>query len=118
MTGWPGCRNDTSSRHRPAFALVPARRPMTQASAWQLLQALEACTSFVLSQSNGLFVEPDVFHAPAVVHAVDHCRQTLHPRLPAGGPARMEDDRTCPLLLQCSVDFPDQLFAPFLIALA
>ena len=31
-----------------------------------------------------LLVEPDVFHPPTVEQAVDHDREPLNPRLPAG----------------------------------
>src|SRR6202023_3962399 len=39
-----------------------------------------------------LFVEPAVFEAPAVVNTVHHDGQPFHPRLPAGGAHRVEDD--------------------------
>src|SRR5260370_37720336 len=63
-------------------------------------------------------VEPDVFHAPAVEDAVDHRRQPLDLRLPAGRCEAVQDDRPCPILLQLPVDLPHQLLAFFLIGLA
>ena len=39
------------------------------------------------------------------------------PGMPAGRPARVEDHRPRPFLLQCCVDVPDQLFADFRIGL-
>ena len=46
----------------------------------------------------GLIVEPDVFHAPAVVDAVGHQCQALDPGLPAGGAGRVVEDRPDPRL--------------------
>src|SRR5439155_13481840 len=65
-----------------------------------------------------LLVEPDIFHAPAVVHAVDHRRQTFDPGMSAGRPARMEDDRPRAFPLQCRIDVPDQRLAAVLVGLA
>ena len=61
-------------------------------------------------------VEPDVFEAPAVVDAVDHHRQPLHLRLPAGREAFVSYDRARPLLLQFLVDLPYQRLALLLVA--
>src|SRR6266478_7273274 len=65
-----------------------------------------------------LLVEPDVFHAPTVDHAIDHRWQTFHLGLPAGRAPRMKNDRPRPLLLQCPIDIPDQLSAPLRVGLA
>src|SRR5262249_27266353 len=46
-----------------------------------------------------LLVEPDVFHAPAVVDAVDHRRQPVDPGLPAGRGDPVENDRPGSVLL-------------------
>src|SRR5438045_70305 len=59
-----------------------------------------------------LFVEPDVFHAPAVVDAVDHRGQPLHLRSPADPAAVVVDDRSGAVLGQFPFKLPDQLFAP------
>jgi len=56
-------------------------------------------------------VEPDVFHAIAVVDAVDHCRQALHIGLLAGAAARIENNRPGALLGQSPFDLPYQLLA-------
>ena len=60
-----------------------------------------------------LLVEPDVFHAPAVVDAVDHDREPLDIGLLAGRAARIEDDRSCRILRQLPFDLPYQLLALF-----
>src|SRR5438552_436970 len=60
-------------------------------------------------------VEPNVLEAPAVVDAVDHRRQPLHLRLPAGRSDAVRDDRPRAVLLQLTVDLPYQLLAFFLI---
>src|ERR1700738_417588 len=61
-------------------------------------------------------VEPHVFHAPAIVLAVDHDGQPLQLGLPAGRGAEMIDDWPRPVLLQFLVDFPDQLAALLLVS--
>src|SRR5216683_1571310 len=65
----------------------------------------------------GLFVEPDVFHAPAVVDAVDHDRQSLDVGLPAVPGRGVEDDRPNAVLGQLLLDLPHQRFALFLVRL-
>jgi hypothetical protein len=55
-----------------------------------------------------LLVEPNVFHAPTVEQAVDHDREPLHPRLPAGRKPRVKDDRPYPVFRQFPFDLPDQ----------
>src|SRR5229473_8503510 len=60
-----------------------------------------------------LLVEPDVFHAPAVVDAVDHDREPLDIGLLTGRAARIEDDRSCRILRQLPFDLPYQLLALF-----
>src|ERR1700730_11292005 len=62
-----------------------------------------------------LLVEPNVFEAPAVIDAVDHRRQPLHLRLPAGRGDAVKDDRPSALLLRVTVDLPHVCFAFFLI---
>ena len=53
-----------------------------------------------------LLVEPDVFHARAIGDAVDHYRQTLHLRLPAGRAAIVKDDRSGAVLRQFPLALP------------
>ena len=60
-----------------------------------------------------LLVEPDVFHAPAVVDAVDHDREPFDIGLLAGRAARIEDDRSCRILRQLPFDLPYQLLTLF-----
>src|SRR5580704_5272865 len=64
-----------------------------------------------------LSVEPDIFHAPAIVDAVDHDRQTPECGLPAGCGIVVEDDRPGTVELQPAIDLPHQLTAPLLIFL-
>jgi hypothetical protein len=60
--------------------------------------------------SPALFIEPDVFHAVAVVDAVDHRLQPLDIGLRARPAARIEDDRPGAVLGQPPFDLPHQLF--------
>src|SRR5438477_12329555 len=62
-----------------------------------------------------LAVEPPIFHAPAIVLAVDHDRYALELRLPAGRGAKVVDDRPRAILLQFLVDVPDQALALLLV---
>src|SRR6266478_495536 len=62
-------------------------------------------------------VEPPIFHAPAIVLAVDHDCDALELRLPAGGSAEVVDDRSRAVLLQFLVDVPDQALALLLVGL-
>src|SRR5215468_4430463 len=64
-----------------------------------------------------LFVEPDVFHAPAVVDAVDHQCQPLDLGPPTDPSAIVVDDRPRVVLRQLAFDFPRQGFALLLIGL-
>src|SRR2546430_4535069 len=65
-----------------------------------------------------LFVQPDVFHAPAVIDAVDHDRQALHMRLPAARADRIEQHRAHRRLGQLALDLPNDLLALFGIGFA
>ena len=65
------------------------------------ITASNALVKVITKSFNGLvpfalFVEPDVFSAIAVENAIDHQRQPLDVRLPAGCAAGIEDDRTAP----------------------
>src|SRR6202040_915757 len=64
-----------------------------------------------------LFIQPDVFEAPAIVDAVDHYRQALDPGLPAGAAGRVEDDRADRGFRQHPFELPDDLLALFRIGL-
>src|SRR6266446_1315982 len=78
-----------------------------------------SCSFLYLSFSSGrLFVEPDVFHAPAVVDAVDHQGQSLDIRLPAGRAAAVKDDRPGDIFRQLALNLPQHFFAPRGVALA
>src|SRR5215469_11710736 len=48
----------------------------------------------VSAENGGLFIEPEVFEAPAVVDAVDHRGEPLDIRLPAGRRSRVINDRS------------------------
>src|SRR5271168_1664631 len=58
-------------------------------------RALHICSAHLrgVAEPHALFVEPDVFHAPAVENAVDHDRHPLDVGLLAGAVAVVEDDR-------------------------
>src|SRR5215469_16396033 len=58
-----------------------------------------------------LFVEPDVFHAPAVEDAIDHDRPPLDVGLPTRRSAVVKDDRPGAIFGQLPLNFPDQLLA-------
>src|SRR5204862_3487045 len=60
-------------------------------------------------------VEPPIFHAPAIVLAVDHDRYALELRLPAGGGAEVVDDRSRAIFLQFLIDVPDQALTLLLV---
>src|SRR3954454_19337721 len=62
-----------------------------------------------------LSIEPPIFHAPAIVLAVDHDRHALELRLPASGGAEVVDDRPRAVFLQFLVDVPDQTLALLLV---
>src|SRR5579885_3572348 len=55
----------------------------------------------------GLPVEPDVFEAPAVEHAVPNYGKALDVGLPAGADARVEDDRSRGVASEDPLDLPD-----------
>src|SRR5436305_465926 len=102
----------------PAFwasagpALVTAIIKPPANAATHGFRAIGLATPFVAPE---LPVEPDVFEAPAVVDAVDHDRQPLDRRLPAGALDIVEDDRPGAVLLQSPVDLPDQFLALVLV---
>src|SRR5258708_32677808 len=56
-------------------------------------------------------VEPPIFHAPAIVLAVDHDRDALQLRLPAGCGAEVVDDWPRAVLLPFLIDVPDKALA-------
>jgi hypothetical protein len=59
----------------------------------------------------GLFVEPGVFEASALVIAVDHHRVPLEIGLPASRQFRIEERRTRCVLGELALDPPDDLLA-------
>src|SRR5215831_1847247 len=64
-----------------------------------------------------LFVEPDVFHAPAVEDAVGHQGQVLDPGLPAGGDSRVKKHRADLCLGEGPLDLPNDVCALYWICL-
>src|SRR5437879_12741180 len=62
-------------------------------------------------------VEPPIFHAPAIVLAVDHDRDALQLRLPAGCGAEVVGDWPRAVLLQFLIDVPAQALALVLVGL-
>jgi hypothetical protein len=69
------------------------------------------------SRRRPLFVEPDVFHAPAVEDAVGHQAQVLDPGLPAGGDSRVKKHRADLCLGEDPLDLPNDVFALYWICL-
>src|SRR5438045_9539964 len=62
-----------------------------------------------------LMVEPDVFHAPAIVDAVDHDGQPFDLGVPADAAAVEVDQRLGVVLGQPPLDLPDEPLALFLV---
>src|SRR5262249_45105295 len=60
-------------------------------------------------ESGGLFIEPEVFEAPAVVDAVDHQAVPLQIGLPAGPGAIVPEDRSSRVFGQLAFDRPHEL---------
>src|SRR6516164_10274944 len=58
-----------------------------------------------------LFVEPDVFHTPAVEDAIDHARPPLDVGLPTHRAAVVKDDRPGTVFGQLSLNCPHQRLA-------
>src|SRR5258708_4342804 len=69
------------------------------------------CVVTASTGTTALLVEPDVFHTPAVIDAIDHDGEPLHIGLPAGRAARGKDDGPGAVLRQLPFDLPYQLFA-------
>src|ERR1700736_1913011 len=65
------------------------------------------------SRARGVFIEPDVFHPPAVVDAVDHDGQSFHIGLLAARANRIEQHRPDRGIRQFALDLPHDLFAFF-----
>src|SRR5439155_15650125 len=82
--------------------LANRRRALPPAAAWR---------------SRLLFVQPHVFHAPAVVDAVAHDRQAFDIGLTAVAGGKIHDDRPNALLGQFALDLPNQGLALFLVRL-
>src|ERR1041385_7104331 len=70
-----------------------------------------------LAGGYGLLVEPDVFHAPAVVDAVDRNRQVFDLGVPTDTAAIEIDQRSSAVLGQPPFDLPDQLLTLLLVRL-
>src|SRR5271163_2547281 len=137
---WAGCAARRRASNGPAVANIPKRGCITPSSRrFQYAPCLSVIAS-AAKQSRGpspvdracfvatllamttqlgalLFVEPDVFEAPAIVDAVDHDRQTLDPGLPAGAAGRVKDDRSDRSFRQHPFELPDDLLALFRIGL-
>ena len=66
---------------------------------------------WIFTQCRRLFVEPNIFHAPAVEDAVDHGRPPLDIGLPAGRAAVVKNDRPGAVLGQLALDLSHKLLA-------
>src|SRR5204863_10159063 len=89
------------------------RRYATQSACMPTSTSL--CPSLPALSPWGLSVQPHVFHAPAVVDAIDHHRQPLDLRLPAGGKNIVKNDWASSVFLQFPIDLPYQPLALVLI---
>src|ERR1051326_182237 len=65
-----------------------------------------------------LFVEPNVFHTPAIEEAVGHLREPFDIWLPAGRALGIKEDRPGAIFSQLSLDLPEHLLALRWITLA
>src|SRR3984893_15487580 len=104
-------------RMPPGFCAKPGTARSKATSNAPVAAGARRFRAICVSAVRGLFVQPDVLVAPAVVDAIDHDGQPFHPGLPTGSAARVEDDRTSAVLGQPHFDFPYQLFAFVLIGL-
>src|SRR6202030_1096235 len=94
-----------------ADAVPPAEIAITNAVA----AAAARIFNFISFPPEFLLVEPDVFHAPAVVDAVDHDRQTLDLGVPAVAATAEKDERLRVVLSQPPLDVPDDVLALLLV---
>src|SRR5437588_7581629 len=77
-----------------------------------ILPALRhSCPASMRNPSRWLFVEPEVFEAPAVVDAVGHDGQVPDLRIPAGRASGVKYDRPGAVLDQALLELPHQSFA-------
>jgi hypothetical protein len=67
---------------------------------------------------SSLFVEPNVFHAPAIEEAVGHLREPSDVWLPAGRALGIEQDRSGAIFSQLALDLPEYLLALRWVTLA
>src|SRR5215472_12293655 len=65
-----------------------------------------------------LFVDPDVFHTPAIENAVDHQGQPFNVGLPTRTVTVVKNDRSSIVLGQFPFDLPHQLLSLLLVRLA
>jgi hypothetical protein len=69
-------------------------------------------------QNTCLFVEPNIFHAPAIEEAVGHLREPSDVWLPAGRALGIEQDRSGAIFSQLALDLPEYLLALRWVTLA
>src|SRR6516165_3643234 len=101
-------------RFLPAHWPSPAQPKRVPQIEWKLYLGNlgPGCTLIGYSHSaDVLFVEPQIFHAPAIEDAVDHCRPPLDVGLPAHRAAVVENDRPGAVLGQFALDLPHKLLA-------
>src|ERR1043166_7583131 len=117
----PGCQACTPAGCRVSV-LTPSAPPLSLRATplpWLCQHSAHACPppcpSLTALSPWGLSIQPHVFHAPAVVYAIDHHRQPLHLGLPAGGKNIVKNDRASSVFLQFPVDLPYQPLALVLI---
>src|SRR5205807_695062 len=116
----PGYPGDEPLEPRPIFRRSPARRRRPQQTARPVPRIRAVSASLLSSRdpcATTLFVEPDVFHAPAVIDAIGHQCQALDPGLPAGGSGRVIEHRANTRLGEDALDLPYDLFALYRVGL-
>src|SRR5207253_1599477 len=103
------------TRSQPSADVLSPPSPGPSRDALVAMRQSEKPAKFPITDAVRLGVQPNILHAPAVEQAVDHDRQSLELRLPAGRKAIVEKDRPRTILLQLPVDVPDKMLALSLI---
>src|ERR1700730_13784219 len=99
----------------------PLSRPVAHLPQWRYTDCVSYPLPPVLFRSQirplpaALLVEPDVFHAPAVVDAVDHDREVPDLGVPADSPTVKKDQRLSLVLRPPALDSPNEPLALFLV---
>src|SRR4051794_12531067 len=117
---WPPARHQASPRMPPSpkalemsDKLIDAQfHTLTQKVKWKQIDSEYQDRAHLRL---ALLVEPDLFHAVAVIDAVDHRHVALDVGVPARAGAVVVQDRARHVLGQPLLDLPDELLAFFLV---